>query len=526
MSFLFGFGAYLENKTLKKTRSAIKALVDMAPAKAYRIEYSGARPKEVGIDELNIGDLLVVKPGGQIPVDGTITHGSSYIDESAISGEPIPSHKSVGDQVFAGTIVDSGSIEFEAKKIGQDTTFAKIIELVEEAQDSKSQAEKFIDSFARYYTPGVIVLSLLVYIFTSDIPTAITVLVLGCPGALVIGTPVANVSGIGRAAKDHILLKGAESISNFSKTDVFVFDKTGTLTIGQPKVDEIAYYTDDEDEALRILGLVVRTSDHPLAKSIVRYIEDKSINLEGKVESTTLKGLGLKSTYKNSHILVGNERLMEENQVPLSDEQKSYIKNSQKMARSIVILAKDQKVLAIAGISDQIKEDAGSMVKNLKALGIKETLMLTGDNKNTARAVADAIGIDQVHYDLLPQDKLEIVRDLQAKDLNVAFVGDGINDSPALSQAQTGIAMGQGTDVAIETSDVVLVKNDLESVVRAIVLSQKTIQIMRQNIIIAVGVVIFLLIGLILGYANMSIGMLVHEGSILVVILNAMRLLR
>lgn len=524
VTFLFQLGSYLEERTLKKTRSSIKILTQMAPETALLLDQSGEY-STVDVDEVEVNDLLLVKVGSKIPVDGFISSGEGYFNEASINGESKLAFKEVGDRVFAGTILDSGLVKIKATRVGEDTTFSKIIELVEEAQDAKSPEEKFINRFAKYYTPAVIVLSIFVYIFTRSINTAITVLVLACPGALVIGAPVANVAGIGTGAKNNILLKGGESISNYAKSDIFIFDKTGTLTEGKPNIVDIFYYIENQDYALRLLASIENSSDHPLAKSITNYAKEKNIDFDENILTNTHKGLGMSAVVENKEILVGNERLMNENNIFLTATQKNNLSTIQSKGGSVVILSENKNILMIVGISDKIKANSSEMIKELKSLGVKKTVMLTGDNEKTAESVGDAIGIDDIRANLLPEDKLNIVKDFQKEGYKVAFVGDGINDSPALSQSNTGIAMGGGTDVAIEISDVVLIKSDLESVTKSFYLAKKTMTIMRQNIVIAIGTVIFLILGLFLGYVHMAIGMLVHEASILAVILNAMRLL-
>lgn len=524
VTFLFQLGSYLEERTLKKTRSSIKILTQMAPETALLLDQSGEY-STVDVDEVEVNDLLLVKVGSKIPVDGFISSGEGYFNEASINGESKLAFKEVGDRVFAGTILDSGLVKIKATRVGEDTTFSKIIELVEEAQDAKSPEEKFINRFAKYYTPAVIVLSIFVYIFTRSINTAITVLVLACPGALVIGAPVANVAGIGTGAKNNILLKGGESISNYAKSDIFIFDKTGTLTEGKPNIVDIFYYIENQDYALRLLASIENSSDHPLAKSITNYAKEKNIDFDENILTNTHKGLGMSAVVENKEILVGNERLMNENNIFLTATQKNNLSTIQSKGGSVVILSENKNILMIVGISDKIKANSSEMIKELKSLGVKKTVMLTGDNEKTAESVGDAIGIDDIRANLLPEDKLNIVKDFQKEGYKVAFVGDGINDSPALSQSNTGIAMGGGTDVAIEISDVVLIKSDLESVTKSFYLAKKTMNIMKQNIVVAIGTVIFLILGLFLGYVHMAIGMLVHEASILAVILNAMRLL-
>lgn len=527
VTFLFQLGSFLEQKTMKKTRSAIKALTEMAPQTAYKIlsaqEDGGFEIEEIEADEVEIGDLLLVKAGNQIASDGIVIKGQGYAMEASITGESLPKKKKVGDFVYAGTILDSGILQMQATKVGEDTTFAKIIALVEEAQDAKSPAERFIDKFAKYYTPAVIVIAILVFILTRNVDTAITVLVLACPGALVIGAPIANVAGIGRGAQNDILLKGGDSIDRFSKTDTIVFDKTGTLTEGLPRVCLQKDFTDQPAEVLALVASAEKASDHPLAQAIIRYAGDLPSYEAESVE--TIKGLGIKAEVGGRSILIGNQKLMEEEKVGLPEGLAQAVTEAQNSGSSIVLIALAGQVQMLLGIADQIKEDAVQSIRALKAMGIKDLIMLTGDNAGTAAAVAGQIGITDYKADLLPEDKLTVIRQLQDSGKVVTFVGDGINDSPALAAANTGIAMGSGTDVAIDNSDVVLIKSDLRSLVRSLGLAKKTVRVLYENIAIAVGTVILLLLGLFAGYIHMSIGMLIHEASILLVIFNAMRLL-
>mgnify|MGYP002535392509 CR=1 FL=1 len=525
VTFLFQFGSFLEQKTMKKTRSAIRALTEMAPTTAWRIIENGAEDafetKEIDADEVEIGDILLVKAGGKIASDGVVVKGDGYAAEASITGEPIAKHKTVGDTVYAGTILDSGTIQMRATKVGEDTTFAKIIALVEEAQDAKSPVERFIDKFAKYYTPAVIAIAAAVFIFTRNVDTAITVLVLACPGALVIGAPIANVAGIGRGAQEGILLKGGDSIHTFSKTNTVVFDKTGTLTEGVPEVCVQKDYSNKATQALALAASVEKASDHPLANAVIRYAADLPSYEAESVQ--TIKGCGMDASICGHRVLIGNRKLMEQNGIELTEQVLSDLSEVQNSA-SIALIAVDGKAEMLLGISDKLKADAKDSISRLKNMGIADIIMLTGDNACTASAIAAQLGITEYRAELLPEDKLTVIRELQSKGRTVTFVGDGINDSPALAAADTGIAMGSGTDVAIDNSDVVLIKSDLKSLVRSLKLSKKAVLTLYENIAIAVGTVVLLLIGLFAGYIHMSIGMLIHEASILVVILNAMRL--
>lgn len=520
VTFLFAFGAFLEKKTLEKTRSSIKSLTEIAPSTALRI--SG---EVIDIDAVKINDELLVKTGAQIPVDGSIYEGAGFVNESSISGESAEIKKGVGDKVFAGTLLENGSLLIQAEKVGEDTTFGKIIELVEEAQDTKSSAEKFIDRFAKYYTPSVLVLSFLIFIVSQDIKLAITLLVLGCPGALVIGPPVSNVAGIGNGAKKGILIKGGNIMTNFSQTDLLLFDKTGTLTKGKTQVSITKNYG-ASTELINQVAMLESQSDHPLAKAIIDEIgEFTKVPLQN-IE--VIKGQGISA----DHLLIGNEKLLENHQIFLNAQQKNDLMKLQKHGLSTVLIA-DDKVRLLYGITDEIRPNVKETLARLKKQGIKELIMLTGDNESTAQSIAQQVGISQVYANLLPEDKAKIVQDYKLAGKKVAFIGDGINDSPSIALADVGIAMSSGTDIAIETSDIVLMSSNFDNLSYAHSLAKSTRKNMRQNILIALFVVIFLLSGLILGnssgfigqYVNMATGMFVHEASILLVILNAIRLI-
>lgn len=522
VAFLFLFGAYLEQKTLAKTRSAIKELVEMVPETALRQTEDGDF-EEVDLDDLDEGDILLVKTGGKIPVDGEVIYGSGTANEASITGESMPLGKKPGDPVYAGTILENGTIRIKAEKVGDETTFGKIIELVEEAQDSKSQAERLIDRFSKYYTPVVLLLAIIVGLISQDLELAVTILVLGCPGALVIGVPVSNVAGIGNGAKQGILFKGSEVITKFSKVDTIMFDKTGTLTYGDPRVSQVKKYGQGQ-LAEQLLVSVEKESAHPLAKAITGYYED----LEAKeVESSqVLQGGGIVAQVAGRQVLVGNRYLLDQYHVPVTKEMEKNLEELASAGNSLVLVAVNGQLELALGLKDEIRAGVKEDLAALKKLGVKNLLLLSGDNQKTVDLVAEELGLTEAYGQLLPEDKAEFVKKRQAAGEIVAFVGDGINDSPSLARADIGIAMGSGTDVAIETSNVVLMNGSFDRIPRALALAKATRRNMIENITIALAVVAVLLVSVLASsWMNMAIGMFVHEGSILVVILNAMRLL-
>ncbi|MBK5247685.1 MAG: heavy metal translocating P-type ATPase, partial [Peptostreptococcaceae bacterium] len=410
VTFLFLFGAFLEQRTLNKTRSAIKELTEIAPESALK-QMENGEFEEVEVDEVDVGDILLVKTGAKVPVDGIVLSGEGHINEASITGESVPVGKRKDSGVYAGTILENGTLQIIADRVGEDTTFGRIIELVEEAQDSKSEAERFIDRFSKYYTPAVLVLAIVVWLFSRDIELAITILVLGCPGALVIGVPVSNVAGIGNGARHGILLKGSEVIGDFSNVDTFVFDKTGTLTIGNPKVADKELYTDNVDEVLIYLASVENESDHPLAKAVVEHI---GVTKLYPVEKTdVVKGGGIVAQVDGHSVAVGNVALMERENVHLSEKARADIARFGKNGNSLVLVSVDSKLKALMGIRDQIRPGVKEDLQKLKKLGVKNLVVLSGDNQGTVDLVARELGLTEAHGHMLPGDKSAYIEELK-----------------------------------------------------------------------------------------------------------------
>lgn len=520
VTWLFMLGEVLEELTLKKTRSAVSDLTNMAPKTALVVQDDGTTEEE-DVDFIDPGDRILIKAGDQVPVDGRIITGSGYLDEASINGESKPVNKIVGDTVYAGTILENGNLTIETTAAGEDTTFGKIIEMVEEAQDSKSSTEKLINRFAKYYTPLVLLIAIVVGLISRDFRLAITVMVLGCPGALVIGVPVSTVAGIGNGAQNGIMFKGSQVMDEMRKVDEIVFDKTGTLTIGRPEVDTVTILNGEKDNIVNLAAAIERKSNHPLAEAIAKLSD---FTIDAEVE--TVKGKGLIASYKQEQYYLGNLQLIEEN-TKKNNQLTQVVDHLSDLGNSIVVLAnQDQSQLAVFGIKDQLRPQAKAALLKLKKFGIRRLVMLSGDNQKTAEQVAAELPIDEVHGEELPADKADFIKKEQQNGHTVAFIGDGINDSPALANADVAIAIGNGTDVAIDVSDIVLVKNDLKQIAYALSLSKKTILNMNENITIALITVLLLFIGLFAGYIEMASGMFIHEFSILVVILNGMRLLK
>jgi len=625
VTFLFILGAYLEARTLGRTRQVLQELLDLAPLMAV-VERDG-RQVEIAPYEVLQGEVVWVKPGVKLPVDGEVVEGRSAVDESAITGEPMPEDKQPGALVYAGTLNENGLLKVRATGVGADTTLARIIRRVEEAQEEQAPTQRFIERFSRWYTPSIIGLSVLFFLFTRNLELALTLLVIGCPGALVISTPVSVVAGIGRAARGGILIKGGEYLENSGKITALALDKTGTLTQGKPVLTEVVVFerglrfkelewveagarnlpisqaalglqapyvqsllisqaahnlpasqgvrnlpasagarnlpisqapetipsskwSPEQADVLRWAAIAEAGSEHPLARAILSEAH-QPIPPADEFESFT--GRGVRAVYQDGSrllstgsrllstgsrllstvITVGTLDFMASQGVQLPDAALSHLPMTLALQRlksrgaTAVLVALDGVIAGVLGISDPIRETAALMVQQLRQVGLKRVVMLTGDDLLTAQVIAQAAGISEVHAELLPEQKLEVIRKLQSEGYVVAMVGDGINDAPALAAADIGIAMGTaGTDIAIETADIALISDDLMKIPEAIRLSKATLRNIRQNVGIALVTVAALLLGVLFGKVHMAGGMLVHQVSVLVVILNGMRLLR
>lgn len=526
VTFLFLFGAYLEARTLEKTRSSLKALVDMAPHEATVIR--GGETMTISVDDIEEGDRVLIRSGEKVAIDGRIVTGTATLNEAAITGESVPAAKAVDDRVFSGTIVDNGFIEVIAERVGDDTTFARIIELVEEAQESQSKTEKFLDRFANRYTPAIVVLSILVYLFTRNIEMTLTFLVIACPGALVISAPVSIVAGIGNGARHGVLIKGGDIMEKLAKIDTVVFDKTGTLTRGKPEVTDIHTIGIDKMDLLRLVAEAEMISEHHLGQTIVKEAKRQGLELVNEPENAeVLRGNGIRATIEGEQLAIGNRKLMIADGVAIDKGIADYAIACEKAGNTAIFASINGKIAGVLSIADRIRPEAADALRELRASGVKQIIMLTGDNRHTAELVGAQLGLDQVHAELLPEDKVAMVQHLKDAGHRVAMAGDGINDAPAIATADIGLAMGEGgTDISMETADVVLMADRLDQFSHAYSLAKATVRNMKQNTFFAVGTVVLLLAGVLLGKVFLASGMLIHELSVLLVILNAIRLIR
>jgi Cu2+-exporting ATPase len=484
-------GKLLEERAKSNTSSAIKKLMGLQP-KTVRIIENGLE-KEIPTAQVGIGNLLVVRPGEKIPVDGKVTSGSSYVDESMISGEPLPVEKKEGDKVFAGTVNQKGSFRFEAEKVGGDTILSQIIKMVQEAQGSKAPVQKLVDKIAGIFVPVVIavaILSAFAWIllggdnaYTHALLAFVTVLVIACPCALGLATPTAIMVGVGKGAENNILIKDAQSLELGYKVNAIVLDKTGTITEGKPEVTDAIWLVEDSHKALfeSILLAIEASSEHPLAEAVVRQLRTKQNDSLTLTAFESITGKGVKATYGNEIYLVGNQKLLTDYSLPLSNSIVSQAKALQEEAKTVIFFASSKHVLAILAIADRIKATSKQAVENLQSQGI-EVYMLTGDNEQTAKAVAAQVGLKHYKAEVLPSEKADFIKELQAVGKVVAMVGDGINDSHALAQADVSIAMGKGSDIAMDVAKMTLITSDLNLIPKALKLSRKTVQTIRQNL--------------------------------------------
>lgn len=483
-------GRLLEDRAKSNTSSSIKKLIGLQP-KTVTIVNDDGEYTDVAITKVNIGNIVLVKPGEKIAVDGSVTEGSSFVDESMLSGEPIPVEKKSGDKVFAGTINQKGSFRFRAEKIGSETILAQIIKMVQDAQGSKAPVQKLVDKIAGIFVPVVISIAVLAFIlwvildpangFSHGLLALVTVLIIACPCALGLATPTAIMVGIGKGAEKGILIKDAESLEIAKKTDAVVLDKTGTITEGRPQVTDILWNNNDSSKASVFMSLE-RQSEHPLAEAVVKYFNQSEYNNYDSVDKfESLTGKGVKGYVDGQLFFAGNEKLLSENGILISSDLKQKSEQLSQEAKTVIWFADADRALAVIAITDKVKESSKEAVRQMQAAGIK-VYMLTGDIESTAKAIAANVGVDQYQAGVQPLQKAEFVKQLQAKGKTVAMVGDGINDSAALAQADISIAMGKGSDIAIDVAKITIISSDLTKIPEAIKLSKQTVSTIRQNL--------------------------------------------
>jgi Cd2+/Zn2+-exporting ATPase len=531
--WLFALGNVLQNTSIEKTRNSILSLMNLAPSEAW--VKVGEELIRKPVEEISIREIIVVKPGEKIPLDGEILKGVSSVNQAPITGESIPVDKEAGDPVFAGTINENGSLDIKVTKLVEDTAISKIIHLVEEAQGEKAPTQAFVDKFAAIYTPIVFIIALLVIVFPplSGFGTwgewaykGLALLVIACPCALVISTPVAIVSAIGNAARNGVLIKGGTFLETAGTINSIAFDKTGTLTEGKPKVSKVIPVHITEENLLSIVLTLEEYSNHPIASSVVNYAKQKAVHSKQGENFKSIVGKGVQATIEGVDYFAGNLKLFQELNVPLNTVI-DQILSLQEEGNTMVIVGTKDKILGIIAVSDTIRETTVEALKGIQKVGINEVIMLTGDNEGTAKNIALQSGVNRYFAELMPEDKVKAIKQIQDEGKLVAMVGDGINDAPALATANLGIAMGgAGTDTAMETADIVLMADTLEKLPHTIKLSRHALRIIKQNIWFSISVKIIALALIFPGWLTLWIAVMSDTGAALIVILNSMRLLK
>jgi len=515
---------YIDSFTIEKSRKAIKSLIEQAP-KVARVKREDGEV-EVPIDEVKKGDIVIVRSGEKIPVEGIVINGHGAVNQAVITGESMPVEKKVGDTVFAATINEVGVLFIKVMHVGEDTTYSKIIKLVQEAESAKAKVQRVADKFSTYFTPLIIIASLTTYFFTNNIQNAIAVVVVACPCAVAIATPLAVVAGVGLAAKHGIIIKGGKYLEALASIDTIVMDKTGTLTMGTPAVTELKSFNNfSVDEVIEFASAAEMYSEHPLAKAILKFTKKQFVVEPEKYK--ILPSFGISMVYKGRDVLFGSKELLNKNGIIKSHELMKFIEEREMMGETVLTLVVDNIVAGAISVADQLKEETKEVIKEFGDLNIKETYMLTGDNEKTARTIAERLNIKHYRANLKPEDKVKEVKKLIEKGRKVLMVGDGINDAPALAQSNVGMAMGaMGSDIAIESADVVIMNDDWRQILKAIKIGRKTFKIIKQNLVISI---LFNIVGIGLASTGMLspvMAAFAHVIPDVLVFLNSSRLLK
>src|SRR5690625_3000827 len=536
---LFAISEALERFSMDRARQSIRLLMDIAPKEAL-VRRNG-QELMIHVDDIAVGDIMIVKPGQKIAMDGVVVNGYSAINQAAITGESVPVAKTVDDEVFAGTLNEEGLLEVKITKLVEDTTIAKIIHLVEEAQGERAPAQAFVDKFAKYYTPIIMIIAALVAVvppllfdgsWETWVYQGLAVLVVGCPCALVISTPISIVSAIGNAAKKGVLIKGGVYLEGMGALKAIAFDKTGTLTKGVPVVTEFTVLNNkmNEKELLAIITALEYRSQHPLTSTIMKKAEEENISYSDMLveDFSSITGKGIKGIVNGMTYYIGSPKLFKE--LLTTDFDKDLEQNVttlQNQGKTAMIIGTEKEILGIIAVADEVRESSKEIIQKLHQLGIKKTIMLTGDNKGTANAIGSDVGVSDIRANLMPQDKLDYIKQLRSEYGNVAMVGDGVNDAPALAASTVGIAMGgAGTDTALETADVALMGDDLRKLPFTVKLSRKSLNIIKANITFAIAIKFISLLLVIPGWLTLWIAILSDMGATLLVALNGLRLMR
>jgi Cd2+/Zn2+-exporting ATPase len=522
--FMMSVGEWLEDFTAARADNALKELASLVPA-TVTVRRNGTE-QVIPIDEVVLNDIVLVRTGERIGVDGKVVSGTGSVNQAAITGESMPVEKEKGDDVFAGTVNELGALEIQVGKLGDDTTLGQIVNLVKYAKESKAPVERTANKYARILVPFTFSIAAIVGVVTGDVIRSVTILVVICPCALVLATPTAVMAAIGNAAKRGMLVKSGTAVEHVGRVNVVAFDKTGTLTLGEPEVKEVISYNGlGSESVLQLAASAERFSEHPIGRAIVQAAEKESLGLSEPVDFGVQPGFGVTAKVDGKQVAVGKPAMLAEFAADDATEVKNKVLEIEEQGYTVVSVAVDGEAAGLIALADTPRAEAKNAIRELKALGIQEVIMITGDNARVAKMVADELGVDRFFAEVMPQRKLEIIREIQAEGKSVAFAGDGVNDAPALAAADVGIAMGvAGTDVALETADVGLMQDEIERVPQVISLSRRTLKVIRQNIIFSMGMNLLALILGSFGIIGPVIGALMHESSSLPVLANSARL--
>ena len=517
-------GELIENYTSRKSFQAIEKLIRSVPVNA-RVRKNG-KEIEIPVEEVEVGDLILVKPGEKIPLDGVVVKGYGSVNQAAITGESMPTTKTVGSEVYGNTLLEDGALEIRITKAEKDTVFFHIIRMVEKAQANKAPIERVTDKYARWFTPIIFVTAVITQVLTRDIMATAAVLIVSCPCGLLLATPMAIAASLGNAAKNGILIRGGPNLEEVGKSDMVVVDKTGTLTKGSPTIVEIKGFNGRSDEEIvELAAIAEKFSEHAIAKAILRRAEELGISVYDPDAFEVRRGHGVVARHDGRRVIVGNRRLLEETSIVVDENLRDYLTNQEIQGKTPVIVVVDSKPAGVISVSDTLREGIVSSVNKMRHNGIKRVVMLTGDNRRIAEMISEQASLDETHAELLPEKKAEYIKAYQNQGYNVIMIGDGINDAPALTVADVGVAMGvSGTDVAIETAGIVLTTDDLSKVAKVIDLGRSALNVIKQNVLFSL---VINIVGVFLstqGVISPIVASIIHESNALIVAFNSLRL--
>jgi len=525
VALMLGGGEVMEGYASRRASKAIQKLIEDSPKTAVVIR--DGREVEVKVEDVKLGETVIVKPGGKIPVDGTVLKGQASINQASVTGESVPVEKAKGDNVYSGTIVELGALELKVSAVGEESTYGRIVSMVREAEENRAPIERVADRYAKYFTPIILALGLGVFLYTRDPLRVASVFVIACPCALTLATPTAVIASIGNSARRGILIRNGESLEKLSKVDTLVLDKTGTITTGRPKVVDVkAFHGQPESEVIRLAATAERYSEHPIAQAILGKAEEMGLTPEAQSKFEVEPGLGVRVESESGLITVGNRKMLEKYSILLSEEAAGCMPD-QLATQNVVFVARDKRIVGVLCVSDALRDNVKGTLRQVKLNGIGKTVMLTGDNEYVAKIVGEQIGVDHIVSDVLPTEKVDYVRRLREEGHKVAMIGDGINDAPALAEADVGVAMGvSGIDVTIETAGVVLTSDNVDRFPTLLRIGRETTKIIKQNIAFAMAVNVLGIALSVNGSIPPLLASVIHESNALIAMFNSLRLLR